>query len=310
MVDFLCSNFAEPKGRRVEAPSLKILLSLVCLVGPSTPNGKQGIFFMHHSFDISYAKQYGVDEAIMISNFQYWLKKNWSNDKHRYDGRTWTYNSVASYEKLFPYWTGKQIRRVIESLVDKGVLIRGEYNKNVYDRTSWYAFVDESTFLFENIDLPIWANQDAHLGKPIPNINTDSKPNKKTNTDRQDFGDWSEAMHAWINYRKSIKKPFKTERGITSALNDLKKVCKNDFNQAMLVVEYCMNKEWQGIYAPKEPLTGPTNTGLHVDNEDFKLGKYRYRRQHEFASYDSYVKNCQQYGHTIKPEGYDYDNSL
>lgn len=246
----------------------------------------------------------------MIANFQYWLKKNWSNDKHQYDGRTWTYNSVSSYERLFPYWTGKQIRRVIDSLVSQGVLMRGEYNKSVYDRTSWYAFVDESTFLFENTDLPKWETQEAQMGKPIPNINTDNKPDKKTNTGMQDFGPWSEAMHVWIKYRKSIKKPLKTERGINSCLNDLKKVCKDNPQLAMLAVEYCMNKEWQGIYAPKEPLTGPTTTGLHVDNEDYKLGKFRYKRQHEFPLYDDYVKNCKQYGHTIKPEGYDYNNGL
>jgi DNA-binding PadR family transcriptional regulator len=130
---------------------------------------------------------------------------------------------------------------------------------------------------------------------------------KENNTGNIDFGDWSEAMHVWIDYRKKIKKPLKTERGIMSCLNDLKKVCTNNPQLAMLAVEYCMNKEWQGIYAPKEPLTGPTNTGLHVDNEDYKLGKKRYRRQHEFALYADYVKNCQQYGHTIKPEGHNYE---
>ena len=133
---------------------------------------------------------------------------------------------------------------------------------------------------------------------------------EEINTGMQDFGDWSEAMRVWIQYRKSIRKPLKTQRGINSCLNDLKKVCKNDAVAAMLVVEYCMNKEWQGIYAPKEPLTGPTSSGNHVDNEDYKLGKFRYKRQHEFALYADYVKNCNQYGHTIKPEGYDYDNGL
>ena len=133
---------------------------------------------------------------------------------------------------------------------------------------------------------------------------------KEDNTGNMDFGPWSEAMRVWIDYRKKIKKPFKTDRGITSTLNDLKKICKDNHGLAMQVVEYCMNKEWQGIYAPKEPLTGPTNTGSHVNNEDYKLGKMRYRRQHEFALYSDYVRNCNEYGHTIKPEGYDYDNGI
>ncbi len=130
---------------------------------------------------------------------------------------------------------------------------------------------------------------------------------KEINTGNLDFGDWSEAMRVWIDYKKKMNNPYKTERGIVSCLNDLKKACKNDAMTAMLVVEYCMNKEWKGIYAPKDPLTGPTNTGLHVDNEDYKLGKMRYRRQHEFALYADYVKNCNQYGHTIKPEGHNYE---
>jgi len=122
-----------------------------------------------------------------------------------------------------------------------------------------------------------------------------------------DFGEWSEAMRVWIDYRKNIRKPFRTERGINSALSDLKKHCMNNPAMAMAVVEHCMNKEWQGIYAPKEILSAPAPTaGSHVDNEDFKLGKLRYKRQGEFALYYDYVKNCEKYGHTIRPEGYNY----
>lgn len=131
---------------------------------------------------------------------------------------------------------------------------------------------------------------------------------KEDNTSKHDFGEWSEAMRVWINYRKNIRKPFRTDRGINSALSDLKKACKDDVNMAMPVVEYCMNKEWQAIYAVKEQLSvvAPT-TGLHVNNEDYKLGKIRYKRQHEFALYADYVKHCKQYGHTIKPEGHNYE---
>jgi len=153
-------------------------------------------------------------------------------------------------------------------------------------------------------------NEGEHTKQYKKELTKKENTKKENNTGNIDFGDWSEAMHVWIDYRKKIKKPLKTERGINSCLNDLKKVCTNNPQLAMLAVEYCMNKEWQGIYAPKEPLKGPTDTGLHVDNEDYKLGKLRYRRQHEFALYLDYVKNCQQYGHTIKPQGYDYDNGI
>lgn len=130
---------------------------------------------MNHTFNIHIAKRYGVNEAIMISNFQYWIAKNKANDKHQYDGRTWTYNSVKAFEELFPYLTSSQIRRCLESLVEQGVLLKGDYNKNRYIRTSWFAFANESMFLHNQMDLSNLTNGDVQDDKSI----TDSKPNSK-----------------------------------------------------------------------------------------------------------------------------------
>ena len=130
---------------------------------------------MNHTFNIYIAKRYGVNEAIMISNFQYWIAKNKANEKHQYDGRTWTYNSVKAFEELFPYLTSSQIRRCLESLVEQGVLLKGDYNKNRYIRTSWFAFANESMFLHNQMDLSNLTNGDVQDDKSI----TDSKPNSK-----------------------------------------------------------------------------------------------------------------------------------
>jgi len=102
---------------------------------------------MEYSFNIYHAEQYGVDEAIMIKNFQYWLRKNKANNKAQEDDRTWTYNSVKAYTELFPFWTTNQINRVLKSLIAKEVLIVGNYNKMKYDRTLWYSFKHEESFL-------------------------------------------------------------------------------------------------------------------------------------------------------------------
>ena len=48
---------------------------------------------MNFSFDGEFAKEHGVNEAIMYQYFSYWIAKNKANDKHFYDGYTWTYNS-------------------------------------------------------------------------------------------------------------------------------------------------------------------------------------------------------------------------
>jgi hypothetical protein len=63
----------------------------------------------------------------------------------------------------------------LESLVKQEVLVKGDYNKNRYERTLWYAFNDESIFLNQQVHLSKTANGDVENGKCI----TDSKPNTK-----------------------------------------------------------------------------------------------------------------------------------
>ena len=136
---------------------------------------------MDYSFDIEVAQQYGVNEAIMIKNLQFWIMKNKANGKHFHDGHTWTYNSVAAFMQLFPFWTEKQIRIIINSLKEKGIIITGNYNPMAYDRTLWYAFDDESIWLNRTIHLSKTANGSDKKGRPIPDIKPDIKPDKKKN---------------------------------------------------------------------------------------------------------------------------------
>ena len=78
---------------------------------------------MTYQFDTDIAALYGVDESIMIANLQFWIRKNEANGKHFHDGRFWTYNSIDAFTKLFPFWTARQIRRILKSLEEKGVIV-------------------------------------------------------------------------------------------------------------------------------------------------------------------------------------------
>ncbi len=143
---------------------------------------------MEHSFDIDHASKYGVKEAIMIKFLRYWIMKNQANKKHLHDGRTWTYNSFSALVELFPYWTEKQVRTVVQSLKDQNVIILGNWNETAYDRTMWYAFVDEITFLGKGkcilpngqMEVTDRANQFDQKGGPIPVIIPDKEPIKET----------------------------------------------------------------------------------------------------------------------------------
>jgi predicted FMN-binding regulatory protein PaiB len=60
---------------------------------------------------------------------------------------TWSYNSVHAYNALFPYMGKSQIRRVLQMMVDRKVLLRRNYNKWGSGPSYWYSFVDEETAL-------------------------------------------------------------------------------------------------------------------------------------------------------------------
>ena len=100
-----------------------------------------------YSFNVDVAETYGVDEAIMIKSFQYWIVKNAIAQKNSHDGFTWTYNSIPALVERFPFWSPRQIERILKSLVKQGVLQTGNYNKKQYDRTAWYSFNNEVEWL-------------------------------------------------------------------------------------------------------------------------------------------------------------------
>ena len=148
-----------------------------------------------HSFNHTAAIVFGVEEAVLLNNIIFWLKKNQANKKHQHDGRTWTYNSMEAFSNQFRYLSFKQIRRCLDKLVSMGVLVKGNYNKVRYDKTTWYAVENESILDSDYYDFEAWHNErkslcpngqtispngqlekpkrairKAQTGKPIPDI--------------------------------------------------------------------------------------------------------------------------------------------
>lgn len=131
---------------------------------------------MNHSFDIYVAEKFGIEEAIFVCNFDFWLKKNKANKKNFFEGRYWTYNSVHAFEELFPYMSKRKIRTTIESLKKHGILLSGNFNTNKYDQTKWYAFSDlgDSLTNSRQIDLSKTANDYTDINTDIKNHVSDS----------------------------------------------------------------------------------------------------------------------------------------
>ena len=135
---------------------------------------------MTYSFDTELAQKLGVNEAILLQNIVFWLLKNKANNSNYYDGRYWTYNSHKAFKELFPFWTENQIRRILESLFEKGVILKGDYNSSPYDKTKWYALSDKYAYLIglnsqsDMANLPDGDDENAGCL-----IGTDIKPDSK-----------------------------------------------------------------------------------------------------------------------------------
>ena len=100
-----------------------------------------------HSVDVELAKKVGFDEANILGFVAYWVKNNRDNNRNFYDGRYWTYNSAQALTEQFPYWTRRQISGLLEKLEKMGAIVKGNYNKNKFDRSSWYALTDKFMYL-------------------------------------------------------------------------------------------------------------------------------------------------------------------
>ena len=132
---------------------------------------------MQYVFNVEIAKRYGVENAVFIQNLCFWIMKNKANKKHHYEGKYWTYNSTKAYAEIFPFWTERQVRRIIDNLKKQKVIECGNFNKKGYDRTYWYT-VNDSVYnicLNGQMDVTESSNGCDETVAPIPYINTDNK---------------------------------------------------------------------------------------------------------------------------------------
>ena len=176
---------------------------------------------MYYHFDTNKAVILGVDGAIMLENIHYWVNLNKANDRNFYDGEYWTYNSKKAFAELFPFWSEKQVRRILDNLIKNGYLKTGNYNKSAYDRTLWYTLTEKAWNLWNFnigpnglINQTKQANQNDQIVQPIPNNNTDKKTNNNISTQQLE-----QIEKLWALYPN--------KKGKSRAIKDIKKHMKN-----------------------------------------------------------------------------------
>ncbi len=242
---------------------------------------------MEHSFDIILAAKYGILEAVIIKHFQFWLAKNKANGTHCHDGKYWTYNSIDAFQKLFPYVSCKTIRNAIGKLVKEGVLITGNYNQDPHNHTKWYTFSERfarevsSICPKGQIDMPERANvlytdiditdnnidnsslrselSESLLSTTITEKNNSSSttPYSPPSKAKQRFDlsfvadEFREDYTEWLDYRRGINKPFKTQRSVELNYQSALRLSGNDPKVFKQIIEQSIANGWQGLFELK-----------------------------------------------------------
>ena len=235
-------------------------------------------------FDGDFAKEHGVDEAILYNYLCYWVTKNKANDKHFYDGFTWTYNSHKAFGELFPFWSRSKIQRIISSLEEKGFVIKGNYNQLPYDRTTWYALPKFAPSIVQNCtthcsDL---GNGVSKNEQPIPNYyqntkqitNIKKEKNNKKKKIQNDFSDifssytanadLIDVLYSFLEMRNTLK-PKPTVKAMQLVLNKLDKITSDD-SIKIQILENSIMHGWKGVFPLKT-----TQQGEQVNEPTYRI---------------------------------------
>lgn len=89
----------------------------------------------------------GLNEAIVLQQIHYWLKKKSGGIEHQ--GLRWVFNTLDRWHEQFPFWSADTVKRALAALKAKG-LIRVEKLAEVgRDRTNYYTIDYKQVALLE-----------------------------------------------------------------------------------------------------------------------------------------------------------------
>lgn len=100
-----------------------------------------------HSFDTDIAAQVGINGAVIYEAIKWWCFMHKVNGTNHYDDNWWVFNSRRAWCESFPYLSDKNIQTALTKLFDAGLILKGNYNTEKFDRTNWYAIADKDSLV-------------------------------------------------------------------------------------------------------------------------------------------------------------------
>lgn len=177
------------------------------------------------------AELIGLNEAIVLQQIHYWL----NNSKHKYDGKTWIFNSYPEWQKQFPFWSLITIKRTIYSLEKQNLLLIGNYNKAKFDKTKWYTINYQT---IEGMIRPSYQNDTTSVSKRddgvYQNDTTNTIDYTETNKHRE-TDDVSKSFKYISANLEIIQNPLKAEQ----LEHEIKSFKQDQFEIVKVATDYC-----------------------------------------------------------------------
>ncbi len=114
---------------------------------PENKNPRDMFAGSSHPCDQGISMHLGIHAAILFGHIFNWLKFNnrkSSRQSNLIDGKIWMYETQETIAECIGCLTIDEVKKATKILLDSGLLIKGNFNKNPFDRTSWYTIFDQN----------------------------------------------------------------------------------------------------------------------------------------------------------------------
>ncbi len=134
---------------------------------------------MQYQFDVTIAERYSLEEAVFLHRIYHWVKHNEANEQNCYEGKYWTHDSVSALAKIFPFWTPRQIQRIVNKCKEDGLLLTRHLSDDPRDRTLWYTVTETVNCIYANGEMNDTKRCDSFNQTVKCIIGTNKRPNKR-----------------------------------------------------------------------------------------------------------------------------------
>jgi len=80
--------------------------------------------------------------AVVLEGIARGCMRHASEGTHEHDGRYWMYQTCKGMAEYYGTMSEDAVHRKVQKLLKEGMIVRGNFNKIGFDRTSWYALTD------------------------------------------------------------------------------------------------------------------------------------------------------------------------